>query len=283
METILLRSLIPIVLATSVPAQSKVQTPWASPAASVSHTIGTTAVAIDYHRPGVKGRKIWGDLVPYDKVWRAGANDATTIRFDDPVKIDGKDVPAGTYGLFALPTKDKWTLILNKTAQQWGAFNYDAKEDQLRWDVAPKAAEMTEWLTYTIDPVSPESAAVHLRWEKLDVAFTVAVDVQGIVVARLEKAVTEAKPDDWRTLLQAARYFNETDHDLPRALEWVVEANRIQESYWTLELEARILAKQKKKDQAIPLLEKAIEVAKGKAPPEYLDGLGKLLAEWKKG
>ena len=142
---------------------------------------------------------------------------------------------------------------------------------------------MTEWLTYTIDPVSPESAAVHLRWEKLDVAFTVAVDVQGIVVARLEKAVIEAKPDDWRTLLQAARYFNETDHDLPRALEWVVEANRIQESYWTLELEARILAKQKKKDQAIPLLEKAIEVAKGKAPPEYLDGLGKLLAEWKKG
>ena len=266
------------------PAQAKVQTPWASPAASVSHTIGTTEIAIEYHRPSVKGRKIWGDLVPYDKVWRAGANDATTIRFDDPVKIDGKDVPAGTYAFFALPTKDKWTLILNKAAKQWGAFDYDEKQDQLRFAVAPRStAESTEWLTYTIDPVSPESAAVHLRWEKLDVAFTVAVDVQGIVIARLEKAVTDAKPDDWRTLFQAARYFNEIDHDLPRALEWAVEANRIQESFWTLEIQARILAKQKKKDQAIPLLEKAIEVAKGKAPPEYLDGLGKLLAEWKKG
>ena len=118
METLLLRSLIPVVPATSVPAQSKVQTPWASPAASVSHTIGTTAVAIAYYRPGVKGRKIWGDLVPYDKVWRAGANDATTIRFDDPGRSTAR-TPAGTYRFFALPTKDKWTLILNKTAQQW--------------------------------------------------------------------------------------------------------------------------------------------------------------------
>jgi hypothetical protein len=283
MHTFILQPVL--LLAASLPTQgqNRLATPAASPAASVSHTIGTTGVTIEYHRPGVKGRKIWGELVPYDQVWRTGANEATTIQFDDPVKIDGKDVPAGTYALFAQPTKDKWTLILNKTAKQWGAFSYDAKEDQLRWDVAPKPAEMTEWLTYTIDPLGPDSAAIHLRWEKLDVAFTVKVDVQGIVVARIEKAVTEAKPDDWRTLLQAARYYNETDHDLPRALEWIVEANKIQESYSTLELEARILVKQKRKSEAIPLLEKAIGLAKGKTPQEYVDGLTKTLAEWKKG
>ena len=277
--------MIPLLLITLalLPQQSRLDTPWPSPAASVSHTIGTTGLAIEYHRPGVKGRKIWGDLVPYGEVWRTGANEATTIKFDDPVKIDGKDVPAGTYAFFALPTKDKWTLILNKTAKQWGAYSYDAKQDQLRWDVTPKATEPTEWLTYTIDPLTPESAAVHLRWEKLDVAFTVTGDVSGIVVARVEKAVTDAKPDDWRTLFQAARYFNDIDHDLGRALEWVTEANRIQESFSTLELEARLLVKQKKKGEAIPVLEKAIELAKGKAPQEYVDGLGKLLAEWKKG
>ena len=282
-----MNTFLPLVLAflapSPAPQQPGLATPAASPAASVSHTIGTTGVAIEYHRPGVKGRKIWGELVPYNEVWRAGANEATTIQFDDPVKIDGKDVPAGTYAFFALPTKDKWTLILNKTAKQWGAYSYDVKEDQLRWDVQPKAAEVTEWLTYTIDPLGPDSAAVHLRWEKLDVAFTVKVDVQGIVLARIDKAVTDAKPDDWRTLFAAARYYNETDHDLPRALEMVDEANRIQESFSTLELKARVLQKLKKKDQAIPTLEKAIELAKGKAPQEYVDGLGKLLAEWKKG
>jgi tetratricopeptide (TPR) repeat protein len=282
-----MNTLLPVALAFLAAAtpsqQARLQTPAASPAASVSHTIGTTAVVIDYHRPGVKGRKIWGELVPFGEVWRAGANEATTIRFDDPVKVDGKDVPAGTYAFFALPTKDKWTLILNKTAKQWGAYAYDAKEDQLRFDVQPKAVEATEWLTYTIDPAGAESATVHLRWEKLDVAFTVAVDVKGLVLARMDKAVTDAKPDDWRTLYQVASYYNEIDHDLPRALEMADEANRIAESFSTLELKARLLQKLKKKDQAIPALEKAIELAKGKAPQEYIDGLAKVLAEWKKG
>ncbi len=283
MHTFLLPLLI-LTTASPISQQARLDTPWPSPPATVSHTIGTTGIAIEYHRPGVKGRKVWGDLVPYGEVWRTGANEATTIKFDDPVKIDGKDVPAGTYAFFALPTKDKWTLILNKTAKQWGAYGYDAKQDQLRWDVTPRAIDATEWLTYTIDPITPESAAVHLRWEKLDVAFTIAVDVKGIVVARVEKAVTDAKPDDWMTLYQAASYFNETDHDLARALEWVTEANRIKEGFRPLELEAKLLAKLKKKDQAIPLLEKAIELAKGgKASQEYVDGLGKLLAEWKKG
>jgi hypothetical protein len=144
--------------------------------------------------------------------------------------------------------------------------------------------ESTEWLTYTIDPVSPESAAVHLRWEKLDVAFTVAVDVQGIVIARLEKAVTDAKPDDWRTLFQAARVLQTTSTTTsPAPSSGPSRRTGSRRASGRSRSRRGSSPSRRRRPRRSPLLEKAIEVAKGKAPPEYLDGLGKLLAEWKKG
>src|SRR5258708_34250633 len=124
--------------------------PQASPLASTGLTVGSTKVAVDYHRPAVKGREIWGGLVPYGEVWRLGANDATTISFSDAVKVEGKEVPAGTYALFAIPGKDKWTFILNKTAKQWGAYKYDASTDQLRVDVAPQSGPAAEYMALTL-------------------------------------------------------------------------------------------------------------------------------------
>ena len=159
----------PVVLAF----QAKPKQPQASPAASVSLAVGTTTVAVEYHRPAVKSRVIWGELVPFDAVWRTGANEATTLRFADAVKVDGHEVPAGTYAFFAIPGKEKWTLILNKTAVQWGAFKYSAAEDQLRFEVKPAVAPLQEWLRYTIEPTGPDSAAVQLAWEKLSVQFKV--------------------------------------------------------------------------------------------------------------
>ena len=277
------RSFAAAALAAPMLAQNQIPRVWESPAASVSHTIGTTAVTIDYHRPGVKGRPIWGALVPYGEVWRTGANDATTIRFDDAVKIDGHEVPAGTYAFFAIPEKDKWTLILNKEAKQWGAFEYHEKEDLMRWSAAPKPADMTEWLTYAIDPTGPDSASVHLRWEKLDVAFTVTADVKAIMLAKIDRAMAQAKSDDWQARLQAARYYYSIDYKLDQALAWIDDSIKIQEEFRSLELKARILHKQKHDAQAVPVLEKAIAVAKSKkAQPEYIDGLTKLEAEWKK-
>lgn len=283
MQNLLTRAFVLAAAASPLFAQTQIQPPWPSPAASVAHTIGTTGVAIEYHRPGVKGRAIWGGLVPYSEVWRTGANEATTIRFDDAVKIDGRDVPAGTYAFFAIPEKDHWTLILNKEAKQWGAFEYHEKEDLMRWSATPKVAEMTEWLTYTIDPTGPDSAAVHLRWEKLDVAFTISVDVKAIMLAKIDRALAEAKSDDWMVRYQAARYYFNTDYKLDQALAWVSDSIKIQEGYRNVELKARILHKQKQDAQALPMLEKAMELAKkGKAQPEYIDGLAKLAAEWKK-
>jgi len=149
-----------------------------SPKAIVQQTVGFTEVTIEYNRPGVKNRKIWGGLVPYHVVWRAGANEATKIIFSMDVKINGKKLKAGSYSFFAVPTKDTWFLIFNKVANQWGAFEYNEAEDALRIEVTPEEGYQQEWLAYTITKTSDNSAIINLEWEKLKVPFTVEVDIQ---------------------------------------------------------------------------------------------------------
>jgi len=147
-----------------------------SPKAAVIQTVGLTDIRIDYSRPGVKGRVIWGGLVPYDQVWRAGANEATKITFADDVKINGKELKAGSYSFFAIPTKTNWTLIFNKTADQWGAFEYNEAEDALRIEVTPVEGNMQEWLAYSITKTSKYSATIQFEWEKLVVPFMVEIN-----------------------------------------------------------------------------------------------------------
>ena len=146
-----------------------------SPKASVMQTVGFTDVTIDYSRPGVKGRTIWGELVPYNKVWRAGANEATTINFSTDVTIEGKSLPAGKYGFFTIPNKDSWTIIFNKVADQWGAFQYNEAEDALRVTVKPESNNFQEWLAYRIAKTGDKSAVISLEWEKLKVPFKIEV------------------------------------------------------------------------------------------------------------
>ncbi|MFQ5927556.1 MAG: DUF2911 domain-containing protein [Terriglobia bacterium] len=149
--------------------------PRPSPNAGVSQTIGVTEVSISYGRPGVKGRQIWGELVPYGKVWRTGANEATTISFSNDVTIEGQKLPAGTYALFTIPTENEWTIVFNKTAKQWGAFNHDAGQDALRIQVKPEAVGHEEWLSFNFQDLSANSATLVLRWEKVAVGFTIQV------------------------------------------------------------------------------------------------------------
>jgi hypothetical protein len=146
-----------------------------SPNAGVSQTIGVTEVTISYGRPAVKGRTIWGELVPYGEVWRTGANEATTISFSNDVLIEGKKLAAGTYALFTIPGQDDWTMIFNKTAKQWGAFRHDPAQDALRVDVKPKAAPQEEWMSFSFNGLSGDSAQAVLRWEKLAVSFKIQV------------------------------------------------------------------------------------------------------------
>lgn len=147
--------------------------PRISPKAGVSQIIGTTEVKISYSRPGVKGRKIWGELVPYNKVWRAGADEATKFTFANDVKINGKKIPAGSYSFFVIPSNGEWTLILNKVADQWGAFEYNENQDLIRFKVNPQKNGYQEWLAYSFSGMSTGTAYIDLTWEYLKVSLKV--------------------------------------------------------------------------------------------------------------
>ena len=181
--------------------------PRQSQGAHVSQRVGITDITISYHRPLVGGRKVWGGLVPYDQVWRAGANENTTITFSDPVTIEGKALDKGTYGLHMIPGADEWTVIFSKNSTSWGSFTYDKAEDALRVTVKPKAAEMHEALTYDFDDVKPDSAIVELEWEKVAVPFKVGVDVHSVVEASLKKQLRNLSQYTWISWDEAANYF----------------------------------------------------------------------------
>ena len=164
-------------LSGETPAQ---ELPRPSPKASVTQVIGFTEIAISYSSPGVKGRKIWGALVPYNKVWRTGANEATTISFSDDVTIEGHKIASGKYALFTIPSESEWTVIFNKKPSQWGTFGYDEKDDLLRIKVKPeKNSEFKERLAFYIEPTGDNTGKVTLHWEKLKVSFNVQVEVIG--------------------------------------------------------------------------------------------------------
>ncbi|HCY75687.1 MAG TPA: hypothetical protein DHV28_07170 [Ignavibacteriales bacterium] len=161
--------------ASLVNAQNNKQELRISPKAEVMQTVGFTDVRIIYSRPGVKGRVVWGKLVPYDAVWRAGANEATKISFSTDVIVEGKKLKKGSYSFFAIPGKNEWTLIFNKVADQWGAFTYNESEDALRVKVKPEKAVWQEWLSYTINKASDNSAVIRLEWEKVKIPFKIEV------------------------------------------------------------------------------------------------------------
>src|SRR5207237_10431618 len=160
---------------TRVQSQTALDLPYASQAAQVKQRVGVTDITITYHRPVVNGRKIWGGLVPTGQVWRAGANENTTIEFSTPISVEGKALPAGTYGLHMIPTADTWTVIFSKMATAWGSYTYDQKEDALRVTVKPRPTEMEEALEYEFEDLKPDSATLTLKWEKIAVPVKIAV------------------------------------------------------------------------------------------------------------
>lgn len=257
--------------------------PQMSPWASVQQTIGTTVISIDYHRPAVRGRQIWGKLVPYNQVWRAGANEATTIRFSDPVRIENHQVKAGTYALFMLPRQGAWTVILNRRAKQWGAFEYDPRQDVLRLDVQPRTTPYTEWLTYALDPTSDSTAYVELLWDRLKVSFLVEVDVEGMAAARMKKLFAK-HPNDWRVYAEAADYGLQQTVPLRQAIGWADRSLALQVNPTNLAVKARLLHEAGQKAESQALMEHALRLAQSqKAPPTVTGPLEKDLSYWKQG
>lgn len=210
-----------VALAGAASAQ-RLQVPDASPSAVTSQTVGLTEMTVKYSRPAVRGRKVWGGMVPYGQVWRAGANTNTTVSFSTPVTVDGKPLAEGIYGLHAIPTEKEWTVIFSKQHQAWGSFTYDAKEDALRVTVTPQpATDVAERLAYTFDDVAASSAVLSLRWEKVRVPLKIAVDLPKTVTANLAdqlRGIANFDPPSWN---QGANWLVNNGGDLATARKWV--------------------------------------------------------------
>ncbi len=282
-----MRNRIPLAAAAllaATPALAQLDLPRPSPKASVMQVVGTTEVTITYSRPAVKGRVIWGGLVPYDKVWRAGANESTTFQVSADVEIDGQKLPAGIYSLHMIPGKTEWTVIFNRNAKLWGSFDYKVEDDALRVKVRPQPAEMHERLTYAITPVSSESAAVTMGWEKLKVSFTVKTDANAKAVASIREAIGKVMPDDWRTPYDAAVWAWDNKYALADAAGWVDQSVRVQENFWNLRMKALIAAELGKKADAKSAGEKAlasVATMSRKPPADVVDEFKATVAGWK--
>src|SRR5438270_6249223 len=255
-------------LASSAEAQFKngsqpteLNIPRVSQRASVTQRIGLTDVTITYHRPAVGGREIWGKTVPYGKVWRAGANENTTITFTDDVTVEGKPLGAGTYGLHTIPDKDQWTIIFSKNSTSWGAFTYDEKEDALRVTVKPKAADMHNALTYDFDQLQKDSAVVELEWEKIAVPFKVSVDVHDVVQASLKKQLRNLSQYTWMSGDDAANYFLAEKIAPDEALIYVNKSIENEDRYDNELTKSKVLTALNRKDEAATAQKKALDMA----------------------
>ena len=229
--------------------------------AEISQKIGLTNITINYHRPLVKGRKIWDGLVPYGKVWRAGANENTTISFSDPVMIEGKPLDKGTYGLHMIPTADEWTIIFSKNSTSWGAFTYDQAEDALRVNVKPSAAAMHDALTYDFDQLQPDAAVVELEWEKVAVPFKVSVDVHDVVQASLKKQLRNLSQYTWMSWDDAANYLLTEKIAYDDALTYANKSIENEDRYDNEMTKSKVLAALNRKDDAAVAEKKALELA----------------------
>jgi hypothetical protein len=249
-----------LLLAGLCAAQSLVlDMPRQSQRAAVSQRLGITDVSITYHRPLVNNRKVWGTLVPYGQVWRAGANENTVIAFSDPVTIEGKPLEKGAYGLFMIPAENEWTIIFSKNSTSWGAFTYDQKEDALRVTVKPQTSEFRNALAYEFDQLNSGSALVTLHWERVAVPFKVSVDVPHIVEASLQKQLRSLSQYTWVSWDEAANYLLENKGDPEQALKYADNSLQNEERFENLITKSKALERLGKKDEAMAVRNKAFE------------------------
>ena len=251
--------------ATGIFAQSpKVDFPQASPTATLKQHIGLTDIEIVYSRPSVKGRVIYGGLVPYNVVWRTGANASTKISFSTPVKLNGNEIPAGKYALYTIPSEQEWTIILSKDIAG-NIFNYNATNDLVRFKVTPVqlADRSIETFVIEFNHIRDESAVINLAWDKTVVPIKLELDVASKVIPQIEAAMTSTEKKDAGLYYQSAMFYFNHDLDLKKALSWLDAglADKPRIAYELLNLKARILAKQGDKVGAIAAAKESTELA----------------------
>lgn len=261
----------------SVPAQ-QLKTPAPSPTQTVKQDFGISSVELIYSRPGMKGRKIFGDLVPYGKVWRTGANSATRLKFNDDVTIGGQPLKAGEYALYTIPGENEWDIIINKGSANWGT-DYKPEDDILRVKAKPiKLNDVVETFTMQFDNVKPTTAELKIMWDKTAVSIPFATDIDKKVMAQIDNALNK----DNRPYFSAAMYYLETGKDLNQALAWFDKAlAQNPNAYWVYHQKANALAKLGKKEEAKQTATKSMQLAREQQNDDYVKLNEKLLASLK--
>lgn len=280
---VLAATLAAALLGGAAPLAAQFEPPTISQKGSVSQRVGVTEFTVSYSRPNVKGRVIWGELVPYDKPWRTGANRATTFSSTDDVEVEGKKLPAGTYSIVTIPGVDSWTVAFNRDLDLWFKTEYDEKKDALRVTVKPAALEsLVETFTIVFRDVTPDGTQLTLNWEKLRVPVSLRVDTKGLVLARGRAAIAAAKADDWETPLAVGRYFASEKLGEPgEAMKDVERSVAVKKTWPNLAAKARILAAEGKTAEAVKLGEEAVALAKVSPEKPNSTAFEKSLAEWK--
>jgi hypothetical protein len=228
---------------------------------AVTQRIGITDITISYSRPLVKGRPIWGKLVPYNEVWRTGANENTIIKFTDDVSIEGKPLPKGVYALFTIPGENQWTIIFSKVHTAWGSFTYNQADDALRVTVKPRATDPREALTFDFDDVKADSAVATLRWEKVAVPFKVDVNVHDIVQASLHNQLQGLPQYTWEGWDDAATYLLTNKYDLNEALQYEETSIRTEPRFDNYLTKSQILEAMGRKDDSEAAKKNALDRA----------------------
>jgi|TARA_R110000737_G_scaffold182215_1_gene205600 hypothetical protein len=253
--------IIAAALTFSTAANAQLKTPQPSPTATIQQAVGLTDVEIIYSRPGSKGRTVFGELVPFGEIWRTGANASTKIKVSDDVKIGGQEVPAGQYAIYTIPGAEEWTVIIYKGLENWGAGGYDKTQDVARFTVKPtKLADKYESFTMDFSDFETSGANLNLMWENTKISMPIVTPTD----AQVEKQITEmmAGPSA-NSYYGAARFYLEKDKELAKAEMWIAKAIEMRpDAFWMIHVQAKILAKQGKKKEAIAAAEKSMKMAK---------------------
>lgn len=276
LRRVLVVAITGVMLSGNLNAQ-EVKLPSASPAQTVTQEFALSTISLNYSRPAVKGRTIFGDLVPFGQIWRTGANSPTKIKFGEAVTINGKAVPAGEYALYSIPSQNEWTFILSKKLSLWGSSGYQESDDLMRFTATPQELPFNvENFTILFGNQSANSVDVQLLWANISVGFTVKADIDDRILASIDAAMKgEKKP-----YFQAVTYYFEKGLDLNKAAGWATEAVKVQpDAYWVEHLKAKILLKKGDKKGAISSAQSSMKKAEAQKNPDYVALNKKLIAQ----
>ena len=258
--------------------------PQPSPSTHLEQRVGLTDITLDYSRPSVNGRVIFGDLVPFGSHWRAGANQNTKVTFSKPVTIAGTDVAAGTYSLSMIPNKGTWTVILNTKTDMWGVDGYSQEQDVLRVEVTPQAIAPVETMRLSLENITVSNAEIVLDWSDVRIALPVELNTMELATANIDAAIA-AEPENWRVYRNAANFYNQNNIELATALTYMEKSIALNpDSWYSYYLYAQVLAKNDRKKEAKKAASKALEIgraesAKNNAPFNYADTIKRFVSD----